>query len=194
MLNTLARAQNESLIHFERWVFGDRIDDLVKTCGCWRMGKKRAVFAEISAEISGRKNCKVAIICSGRLRCASLPAQKSLSSGRRSCPCGLLLEGLRPLQASRSCCASAAALLNGGEQCCWGRRSLGTARDGCKACSRPMCQQVRRLSKVYLILKYAARMRFWAVPMPFSYMWATSSLASSTSFWAALSSHSKALS
>ncbi|MBR5380249.1 MAG: hypothetical protein IK140_06910, partial [Clostridia bacterium] len=35
-------------------------------------------FSEISAEISGRKNCKETILCSGRLRFASLPTQKSL--------------------------------------------------------------------------------------------------------------------
>ncbi len=52
-------------------------------------GDRIAVFAEISAEISGRKNCKVAIICSSRLRFAALLTQKSLSSGRQSCPCGL---------------------------------------------------------------------------------------------------------
>ncbi len=75
------------------WV--DRMGDLVKTCDCWRMGKKITVFAEIPAGISGRKNCNVAIICSGRLRFAALPAQKSLSSGWQSHPCGLELEGLR---------------------------------------------------------------------------------------------------
>ena len=78
-------------------------EQIAKNCNynCDMFIDAGTVFAEISAEISGRKNCKVAIICSGRLRFASLPAQKSLSSGRRSRPCGLKLEGLRPLQASR---------------------------------------------------------------------------------------------
>ena len=93
-------AQNESEIHFERLVFVDRIGGLVEASSRWRMGKWFTVFAENPAGFSGRKNCKVAIICSGRLRCASLPTQKSLSSGRQSHPCGLKLEGLGPLQAT----------------------------------------------------------------------------------------------
>jgi hypothetical protein len=37
-----------------------------------------SVFSEMPPGISGRKNCKEAILCSGRLRFAALPAQKSL--------------------------------------------------------------------------------------------------------------------
>ena len=51
-------AQNESKIHFERLVYADRIGYFLKTKIGRRMGKRFTVFAETSAEVSGRKNCK----------------------------------------------------------------------------------------------------------------------------------------
>jgi hypothetical protein len=63
-------ALNESSIHLKRLVFVDRIGGLVETSSRWRMGKWFTVFAENPAGFSGRKNCKEAIICFGRLRFA----------------------------------------------------------------------------------------------------------------------------
>ncbi len=95
---------------------------MVETNDCWRIGERFTVFAEISAEISGRKNCNEVIFALA----GQALLRKNRVLGAAELPLRIEIGGLRPLQTSWGFCEMQEPhffeiFLTGGCQRGWGR-------------------------------------------------------------------------